>query len=599
MFFSNLFAVRSRTTRSSKGRLLTSTDPAASTALLTTQLRALGLYPADTIGDGNCLFRALSDQLYGSPSRHMELRGQICDWIEKHRERYEPFVEDERGLETHLQCMREHATYGGHMELSAFAHLTKRNVKVIQPGLVYVIEWAAFASPASSPVKTSSSHATYDAYDYDDDDDDESEEDNGTGDEDDAHLDDRDRRRLRRNLVRGVKEKKGKITKGTKDKGTHKRAPSPPPTELKHNEDGEGDTIYVAYHDWEHFSSIRNLRGPHTGLPSVRETPPPPGAALVSAASPTRAKKAPLAEKERKRKVTLKLSPSGTSTPTGATESAVLDPAGIPLPTSRAASPFPAPIITPEGPAPAPHPLRTSHVPSSQGPVPITSLPPHLEPPLPPSSSALPHLHPRTKQSPKRALDTTGDDSECSAASSSSKRSRTTRSRSRPSSSYAQAPHTPGMMDVERDSMTDGTPSLSPPSSAASSSSAASTPSSSLAPPSPPSSSASSLSPASSPEPEIEQPDNHVLPVIHSPARDRPMTRRQRKALGLPKPRAALGVGVGAGRIVIPGGRFRRGVGVGGGVGEEGGEGGEGEGGEWVRNGTGRVDVRGFRELKI
>lgn len=29
------------------------------------------------------------------------------------------------------------------MELSAFAHMTKRNVKVIQPGLVYVIEWGA------------------------------------------------------------------------------------------------------------------------------------------------------------------------------------------------------------------------------------------------------------------------------------------------------------------------------------------------------------------------------------------------------------------------------------------------------------------------
>ena len=33
------------------------------------------------------------------------------------------------------------ATYGGHLELSAFAHMTKRNVKIIQPGLVYVIEW--------------------------------------------------------------------------------------------------------------------------------------------------------------------------------------------------------------------------------------------------------------------------------------------------------------------------------------------------------------------------------------------------------------------------------------------------------------------------
>ena len=29
------------------------------------------------------------------------------------------------------------------MELSAFAHFTRRNVKVVQPGLVYVIEWAS------------------------------------------------------------------------------------------------------------------------------------------------------------------------------------------------------------------------------------------------------------------------------------------------------------------------------------------------------------------------------------------------------------------------------------------------------------------------
>lgn len=39
-------------------------------------------------------------------------------------------------------------TYGGHLELSAFAHLKHKNVKVIQPGLVYVIEWNA-----GSPIK--------------------------------------------------------------------------------------------------------------------------------------------------------------------------------------------------------------------------------------------------------------------------------------------------------------------------------------------------------------------------------------------------------------------------------------------------------------
>ncbi|KAI9743434.1 MAG: hypothetical protein M4579_007730, partial [Chaenotheca gracillima] len=32
---------------------------------------------------------------------------------------------------------------------------------------------------------------------------------------------------------------------------------------------GERDTAHIAYHVWEHYSSIRNVTGPHTGLPDV------------------------------------------------------------------------------------------------------------------------------------------------------------------------------------------------------------------------------------------------------------------------------------------------------------------------------------------
>lgn len=120
-----LSSVRSRTTRSSKARVrptiyaLLSPDslipqppqllsnPTETTQQLTQQLRALGLYAADTLGDGNCLFRALSDQLYGTPSHHLRLRQEICDWITAHKSRYEPFVEDERGFDVHLKCMRQ------------------------------------------------------------------------------------------------------------------------------------------------------------------------------------------------------------------------------------------------------------------------------------------------------------------------------------------------------------------------------------------------------------------------------------------------------------------------------------------------------------
>ena len=40
------------------------------------------------------------------------------------------------------------------MELSAFAHMARRNVKVVQPGLVYVIEWQAFVVGQSPTADT-------------------------------------------------------------------------------------------------------------------------------------------------------------------------------------------------------------------------------------------------------------------------------------------------------------------------------------------------------------------------------------------------------------------------------------------------------------
>ncbi|KAI0061312.1 cysteine proteinase [Artomyces pyxidatus] len=389
-------------------------DPAQNTLQLTSQLRQLGLYAADTIGDGNCLFRALSDQLYGTDSHHLQIRSDICNWIEAHKSRYEPFVEDERGLDVHLSLMRQAATYGGHLELSAFAHMARRDVKVIQPGLVYVIEWSTGGVDSDA------------------------------------------------------------------DEGPSSSSSPPPPPELPDDSDDEDENdtvlrrkcVYVAYHDWEHFSSIRNLRGPHDGPPHVRELaaheavdlPPPPSKKPVS--------KAKAAAKSAASKPASRASKSQRTT-------APSTPSQVPLPSSRSASPEP-----------------------------IT-------------------LRPRDQRSPKRSFD------ESSASSALSEASAPKRSRHED-------------MDIDEDA---DTPALSD---------AGSTASSPL----------SSSSPSPAPPPE------------------RTLTRRQRKALGLPKPRTRS-----AGKIVIPGGRFRTRAAV---KAEE-----EADTGEWQRNGVGRVDVRGFRELRI
>lgn len=144
------------------------------------------------------------------------------------------------------------------MELSAFAHMAHRNVKVVQPGLVYVIEWQAFAT-SSSPTSESPSPSLPDKEDH-----------QGEEDANDSTI-----------YVAYVRFHIGLFLS----------------LFIIH---------YTSYHDWEHFSSIRNLKGPHVGLPKVKERPAPTGDTVPSPVAeeykPAKERKRAEKERERERK---------------------------------------------------------------------------------------------------------------------------------------------------------------------------------------------------------------------------------------------------------------------------------------------------------
>lgn len=185
-------------------------DPMGDEKRLKDQLTQMGLYAVNTLGDGNCLFRALSDQLYGNPGRHLEIRHQVCNYLAQHESRYKAFVDmdEEESWESHLEQMAKQGTYGGHLELSAFANSYRRSIKIIQPGMVYVISYED-ESPGS-----------------------------------------------------GLKKIKGKEKEKTNQANDFRSTPSSEPT------------LYLVYHQWEHYSSVRNLGGPHSGIPCIRENDP-------------------------------------------------------------------------------------------------------------------------------------------------------------------------------------------------------------------------------------------------------------------------------------------------------------------------------------
>lgn len=352
----------------------------------------------------------------------------------------------------------------------------RRNVKVIQPGLVYVIEWKAGAES----------------------DDQSSSQDN-----------ERDVRRKKRQQQRDEMMNESQESEGT----IYVASVNFPSTPI-----GCALTCRSRYHDWEHFSSIRNLRGPHAGLPQVCELP---ANAVQPTVSPAKKKAVSRSKTASDPKIVPKNSPIDSIRSNR--ENAPPTPAHVPLPISRS----PSPLSSTDS---------LSVEADSLLPVPSQLTGPHQS-----FTSSI-----RAHRSPKRSFD---ESSGSSASDTISKRTRSSRR------SPTRAPLSQVRAD---DDMDDSTPDLSTPGSSAESSRSSSAASSPL-PSTPPA--------CNTPPPETQK----------------PLTRRQRKALGLPKSRAAY---MSAGKIVIPGGKFKKASNA---ADDE----------EWQKNGTGRLDVRGFRELKI
>ncbi|KAJ6258760.1 hypothetical protein Dda_6813 [Drechslerella dactyloides] len=177
-------------------------------------LAGLGLYASDIIGDGDCLFRSLSDQLYGHQSKAHEIRSRTTSYMRTHASYFKLFLsvaptrrkknaantaapsEDavDRAFADHVNRMEKAGVYGDNLEIVAFARCYGVNVKIYQREFAYQISC--------------------------------------DGDED------------------------------------------VPPSAANDGSGGEPQLLHIAYHSWEHYSSVRNVDGPHTGHPVVSPRTP-------------------------------------------------------------------------------------------------------------------------------------------------------------------------------------------------------------------------------------------------------------------------------------------------------------------------------------
>uniref|UniRef100_F7C3N8 OTU domain-containing protein 3 n=1 Tax=Ornithorhynchus anatinus TaxID=9258 RepID=F7C3N8_ORNAN len=96
------------------------------------QLQALGLKLREVPGDGNCLFRALGDQLEGHSRSHLKHRQETVDYMIRQREDFEPFVEDDIPFEKHVASLAKPGTFAGNDAIVAFARNHQMNVVIHQ-----------------------------------------------------------------------------------------------------------------------------------------------------------------------------------------------------------------------------------------------------------------------------------------------------------------------------------------------------------------------------------------------------------------------------------------------------------------------------------
>lgn len=95
-------------------------------------LKKRGLEMVEQEGDGNCLFRAVSLQVYGDASMHSEVRQKCLNFMAMDETHFSQFITDEPFRE-YITRKRQDGVHGNNPEIQAISELFNRPVEVFVP----------------------------------------------------------------------------------------------------------------------------------------------------------------------------------------------------------------------------------------------------------------------------------------------------------------------------------------------------------------------------------------------------------------------------------------------------------------------------------
>ena len=91
----------------------------------------MNLFIKDIVGDGNCMFRAISDQVYGNEEKYDLLRQKCMDYLLIERDFFEQFVEGgKNGFDEYINMKRKNGVWGDDIELQALSEIYNRPIEI-------------------------------------------------------------------------------------------------------------------------------------------------------------------------------------------------------------------------------------------------------------------------------------------------------------------------------------------------------------------------------------------------------------------------------------------------------------------------------------
>ncbi|KAI4368686.1 hypothetical protein MLD38_017216 [Melastoma candidum] len=90
--------------------------------------RVKGLEVRRMLEDGNCLFRAVADQVYGDSEAYDLVRQMCMDYLERERDHFSQFITENFG--TYCKRKRRDKVYGNNMEIQALSEMYNRPIHI-------------------------------------------------------------------------------------------------------------------------------------------------------------------------------------------------------------------------------------------------------------------------------------------------------------------------------------------------------------------------------------------------------------------------------------------------------------------------------------